>query len=243
MKPIKLTMRGFMTYKDQIEIDFTKLYPKKIFLISGDTGSGKTTIFDGITYALYGEISRGISGSTLRSDFLSETDPYTFVRLEFELDGKRYMVERIPSQEANKEGKSINLRGNSASFYEIGNEKESLLTKVTEVNNKIIEIMGLDKDQFTKVMLLAQGQFQQFLIADSKVRSKLLGDIFKTHMYEEIQIDLKERAKASANKLEAIYESLKTEVERDEELAANVEIGDIASRKFKPILELSLIHI
>ena len=79
MKPIKLEFRGFITYKEKIEIDFTRLYNKKIFIISGDTGSGKTSIFDAISFALYGKTSRNIPMEKLRSDYLSTKDLYTYV--------------------------------------------------------------------------------------------------------------------------------------------------------------------
>lgn len=96
MRPKILKMRGFITYKDQVEIDFSKLYDRKIFLISGDTGSGKTSIFDAISFALYGKVAREIDDDRLRCDFLSEEDPYTFVSLEFEVGDKTYLIERIP---------------------------------------------------------------------------------------------------------------------------------------------------
>ena len=113
MKPIKLKLRGFLTYKNEIQIDFRKLYEKKVFLVAGDTGSGKTSIFDAIQFALYGKVSRGIDSQNLRSDFLRVDELYSYVKLSFEVRDKVYEIERIPSQIAkrSKPGQDIKNSG------------------------------------------------------------------------------------------------------------------------------------
>ena len=234
MKPIRLKLRGFLTYKNQIEIDFTKLYDKKVFVISGDTGSGKTSIFDAIQYGLYGEVSRGIDVYSLRSDYLNENDPYTFVNLTFKVDDKIYEIERIPSQFAKKTKENQNIK-NSAILYEITNEKKIIAEKIGEVNEKIKQIIGLDKNQFSKVMLLAQGEFQEFLKAKSDDRSKILGDIFKTYEYKEIQERLKNEALEANKNIDIIDRRLEDVIYKYDNLSKNINREDILVHNFANI--------
>lgn len=234
MKPIRLKLRGFLTYKNQIEIDFTKLYDKKVFVISGDTGSGKTSIFDAIQYGLYGEVSRGIDVYSLRSDYLNENDPYTFVNLTFKVDEKIYEIERIPSQFAKKTKENQNIK-NSAILYEITNEKKIIAEKIGEVNEKIKQIIGLDKNQFSKVMLLAQGEFQEFLKAKSDDRSKILGDIFKTYEYKEIQERLKNEALEANKNIDIIDRRLEDVIYKDDNLSKNINREDVLVHDFANI--------
>lgn len=234
MKPIRLKLRGFLTYKNQIEIDFTKLYDKKVFVISGDTGSGKTSIFDAIQYGLYGEVSRGIDAYSLRSDYLNENDPYSFVNLTFKVDEKIYEIERIPSQFAKKTKENQNIK-NSAILYEITNEKKIIAEKIGEVNEKIKQIIGLDKNQFSKVMLLAQGEFQEFLKAKSDDRSKILGDIFKTYEYKEIQERLKNEALEANKNIDIIDRRLEDVIYKYDNLSKNINREDILVHDFANI--------
>lgn len=234
MKPIRLKLRGFLTYKNQIEIDFTKLYDKKVFVISGDTGSGKTSIFDAIQYGLYGEVSRGIDVYSLRSDYLNENDSYTFVNLTFKVDDKIYEIERIPSQFAKKTKENQNIK-NSAILYEITNEKKIIAEKIGEVNEKIKQIIGLDKNQFSKVMLLAQGEFQEFLKAKSDDRSKILGDIFKTYEYKEIQERLKYEALEANKNIDIIDRRLEDVIYKYDNLSKNINREDILVHDFANI--------
>lgn len=234
MKPIRLKLRGFLTYKNQIEIDFTKLYDKKVFVISGDTGSGKTSIFDAIQYGLYGEVSRGIDVYSLRSDYLNENDPYTFVNLTFKVDEKIYEIERIPSQFAKKTKENQNIK-NSAILYEITNEKRIVAEKIGEVNERIKQIIGLDKNQFSKVMLLAQGEFQEFLKAKSDDRSKILGDIFKTYEYKEIQERLKNEALEANKNIDIIDRRLEDVIYKYDNLSKNINREDILVHDFANI--------
>lgn len=236
MKPIKLELRGFITYKDKIDIDFTRLYDKKIFIISGDTGSGKTSIFDAISFALYGKTSRDIPMDKLRSDFLTPEDLYTYVKFNFEVDNRIYKIERIPSQRAKRTKIDQDIK-HAASLYDITDEKTLLAEKIGDVEKEIINIIGLDKDQFTKVMLLAQGEFQQFLHASSKDRTELLGKIFKTDQYKKIQETIKEKSKASKKDLEYIDKNLQNEIEKDREINDSIDSGERITHDFKVIVE------
>ncbi|WP_297281311.1 AAA family ATPase [uncultured Anaerococcus sp.] len=234
MKPIKLKVRGFLTYKNEIEIDFTKLYAKKIFVISGDTGSGKTSIFDAISFALYGSVARDIPIDRLRSDFLTGEDSYTFVNLIFEVDGKIYEIERIPSQIAHRSKDYQDIK-NSVALYEITNEGKLISEKITETKDKVNEIIGLDHNQFSKVMLLAQGDFQQFLNAKSDERTKLLGDIFRTQEYKEIQENIKQRASEAFKNMEVIDERLESTLYRFDEINKVINKDDILVHDFDKI--------
>ena len=236
MKPIKLELRGFITYKDKIDIDFTRLYDKKIFIISGDTGSGKTSIFDAISFALYGKTSRDIPMDKLRSDFLTPEYLYTYVKFNFEVDNRIYQIERIPSQRAKRTKIDQDIK-HAASLYDITDEKTLLAEKIGDVEKEIINIIGLDKDQFTKVMLLAQGEFQQFLHASSKDRTELLGKIFKTDQYKKIQETIKEKSKASKKDLEYIDKNLQNEIEKDREINDAIDSGERITHDFKVIVE------
>ncbi|MDU3211734.1 AAA family ATPase [Anaerococcus sp.] len=236
MKPIKLEFRGFITYKEKIEIDFTKLYHKKIFIISGDTGSGKTSLFDAISFALYGKTSRDIPMEKLRSDFLTPEDYYTYVKFYFEVYGKYYEIERIPTQIARK-SKSNQKISHSASLYDTSNEKTLIAEKINDVEKEIKNIVGLDKDQFTKVMLLAQGEFQQFLNASSKERTELLGKIFRTDKYKTIQEIIKEKSLDSKKELKYIDKNLENEINKDEEINEAIDSGEKINHEFKIIKE------
>lgn len=192
MRPIKLTISAFGPYADKQVIDFEELNGRKIFVISGKTGAGKTTIFDAISYALYGEAS-GESRETdsLRSHF-ADDDVETFVELEFELKGKRYTVNRVPKQKKKKSrGEGFTEKSADATLT-LPDGK--VITKVTNVTNKLIEILGITRDQFKQIVMLPQGEFKKLLLADSLEREGIFRKIFNTYDFEKIQIDLKEKA-------------------------------------------------
>ncbi|WP_419743128.1 AAA family ATPase [Paraclostridium dentum] len=192
MRPIKLTISAFGPYADKQVIDFEELNGRNIFVISGKTGAGKTTIFDAISYALYGEAS-GESRETdsLRSHF-ADDDVETFVELEFELKGERYIVNRVPKQKKKKSrGEGFTEKSADATLT-LPDGK--VITKVTNVTNKLIEILGITRDQFKQIVMLPQGEFKKLLLADSLEREGIFRKIFNTYDFEKIQIDLKEKA-------------------------------------------------
>lgn len=239
MKPIKLTMYGFMTYKEKTTIDFTKLYPSRIFVISGDTGSGKTSIFDAISFALFGSISRpSVEQIDLRCDFLSEADPPTYVNFVFEVDGKFYEIERKPLQYAKRKVRPGVRIDHEVSLFEIKKDKTELLSdKTRETNSLIKEIIGLDQNQLKKVMLLAQGQFSEFLSADSATKAELLSDIFQTSLYGKIQEDLKEKAKSYGKDLENLDLRLEEQVNKDQTIASLIDETTLYRHDFEKINE------
>lgn len=237
MRVRKVKLRGFLTYKDEELIDFTRLFDKKIFLISGPTGSGKTTIFDAIAFALYGEVPREIGMEDLRSDYLSEEDYFTYVDLEFSLAEKIYKIIRVPSQRAVeiKLPKNISHR---VELYDITEGKILLADKVKEADDKIREIVGLDKSQFSKVMLLAQGQFQKFLISKSDEKAALLSDIFKTDALRAIQNELKIRSLSNKKKFSQVDKDLENVLTYNEILKEKISDDLILSRDFENIIKI-----
>lgn len=239
MKPVKLEMYGFMTYKNKTFIDFTKLYDSKIFIISGDTGSGKTSIFDAISFALFGKIQRqGFDLNDLRSDFLSGKDPISYVDFSFEIDGKNYRIKRIPSQKAKKTRANVNV-SHSVELYKIENDREILISdKVNECEKEIINIIGLDFNQLNRVMILAQGEFSKFLKSSSDKKAELLSKIFSSFIYKDIEEKLKEASKDSKKNLENISNRLESEISKNNLLSENIDSQLIELKNFEEIFEI-----
>lgn len=185
MKPLKLTLTNFGPYVAQT-FDFERLRQVPLFLITGKTGSGKTTIFDGLTFALYGETaSEDRSAASLRSDF-ADPQSATTVTLEFEHQDRRYRIYRAPKQTLAKK-RSHGLREMAAvAKLEIfaGDEKQAEITKVRDVNLKIAEILQLNRQQFVQIVLLPQGDFRRFLMSDSNEKEAILRKIFQTQLYQ-----------------------------------------------------------
>ena len=192
MRPIKLTIRAFGPYASKQVIDFEELKGRNIFVISGKTGAGKTTIFDAISYALYGEAS-GESRETdsLRSHF-ADDNTETYVELEFELRGEKYTVNRVPKQKKKKaRGEGYTEKSADATLT-LPDGK--VITKVKNVTDKIIEILGITREQFKQIVMLAQGEFKKLLLADSVEREGIFRKIFNTYDFEKIQAELKDKA-------------------------------------------------
>ncbi|MDU2582948.1 MAG: SbcC/MukB-like Walker B domain-containing protein [Anaerococcus hydrogenalis] len=236
MKPISLEMYGFMTYKNKTFIDFSKLYDSKIFIISGDTGSGKTSIFDAISFALFGEIQReGFNIDDLRSDFLNGNNPPTYVDFIFDLDGKKYRIKRIPKQKAKKTRSNVQV-SHSVEFYKYEKDKEILISDGPQkTDEKIIDLIGLNFDQLNRVMILAQGEFSKFLKSSSDDKAALLSKIFSSYIYKDIEEKLKEASKDSKKNLEFIANKLKTEVNKNDLLDENIDDETIKLKNFSKI--------
>ena len=236
MKPISLEMYGFMTYKNKTFIDFSKLYDSKIFIISGDTGSGKTSIFDAISFALFGEIQReGFNIDDLRSDFLNGNNPPTYVDFIFEIDGKKYRIKRIPKQRAKKTRVNVQV-SHSVEFYQFEKDKEILISDGPQkTDKKIIDLIGLNFDQLNRVMILAQGEFSKFLKSSSDDKAALLSKIFSSYIYKDIEKKLKEASKDSKKNLEFIANKLKTEVNKNDLLDENIDDETIELKDFSKI--------
>lgn len=187
MRPLKLTITAFGPYATQQVIDFTELKGRNLFVITGDTGAGKTTILDGISYALYGKASgRDRDGESLRSHFAA-ADLLTSVELEFELRGQLYWVQRIPKQRKKRiRGEGYMDQNPEAEFKNLNGENK-IVTGVKEVSEKIVQLLGLSYEQFKQIIMIPQGEFRELLNADSKMRQEILQKIFGTEGFRRIQ--------------------------------------------------------
>ena len=210
MKPLKLTMSAFGSYGKETIIDFTKV-DHGLFLITGDTGAGKTTIFDGITFAIYGETSGGKrDGKMMRSQFAAPTDE-TFVELTFSYRGEIYTVRRSPEYMREKK-RGSGLVKSAASVELILPDGTAFRGKLKETDKKLCEIMGIDREQFTQIAMIAQGDFLRLLYAKSEERKKIFSTIFHTGLYRKVEEELWENRKALKEKISGTEERLKAYV-------------------------------
>ena len=193
MKPLKLVLSAFGPYAGRTEIDFTRLGEQGLYLITGDTGAGKTIIFDALCYALYGETSGGTrEASMLRSQYAAADVP-TFVELAFRLRGQEYVVRRNPEyQRSAKRGSGLTLERAAAELRYP--DARQPVTKTGEVDRAVKELLGLDYKQFTQIAMIAQGQFRKFLDTNTDERSKIFRELFHTEFYQSLQERLKREA-------------------------------------------------
>ncbi|WP_370295202.1 AAA family ATPase [Rossellomorea marisflavi] len=196
MKPLQLTMQAFGPYASREVIDFRELENRTMFVISGKTGAGKTTIFDGISYAIYGKASgEDRSPVDLRSQFAKE-DELTEVELLFTLRGETYKIWRSPQQEKKKaRGEGFTTMNARSELYRLGGDGEELLAaNVREVDEKIRSMIQLDANQFRQILMIPQGEFRKLLTSDSKDKEIILQRLFHTELYRAVQEQLKEEA-------------------------------------------------
>lgn len=189
MRPLLLEISAFGPYAQTTIINFEQLGRNGLYLITGDTGAGKTTIFDAITFALFGEASGyNRKSDMLRSKYASLTTP-TYVELKFEYAQHQYTIRRNPTyQRLNAKGNNLKTETAAASLLL---PSGTLLTNLKEVNNKIHEILGIDFSQFSQIAMIAQGDFLKLITASTSNRQEIFRDIFKTSHYAEIQKKLK----------------------------------------------------
>mgnify|MGYP001217447467 CR=1 FL=1 len=194
MKPIKLTMTAFGPYKDKETIDFSELNGHRLFLVSGNTGSGKTSIFDAICFALYGEASGEDRSDSrnLRSQFAPD-DTHTSVEFEFELKKRTYRILRQLSHV--KQGNK-NATGEKYEFVETTGGKETMMVDrymVRQINERMQSLIGLTKDQFSQIVMLPQGEFRKLLTSDTENKEEILRRIFRTHLFKYVAEYLNEK--------------------------------------------------
>lgn len=194
MRPLNLTMSAFGPYAGQTTVDFSVLGTSGLYLITGDTGAGKTTIFDAITYALYGEASgESRESSMLRSKYAAPETP-TFVELTFLNGGKTYTVRRNPEYTRPK------TRGTGTTVQKADAELTMpdgrIITKARDVTATVTDIVGVDREQFARIAMIAQGEFRKLLLAQTDERKAIFRQIFHTGQYQALQNRLKEEAAA-----------------------------------------------
>ena len=206
MRPIKLKISAFGPYSGVTEFDFDKLGTGGLYLITGDTGAGKTTIFDAITYALYGDPSgNNRDASMLRSKYADDSVP-TEVELLFSYYGKEYTVKRNPEYfRANKRGEGTTKQIAGA---EIIYPDGKIVTKIKDVDNAVKEIIGIDRNQFCQIAMIAQGDFLKLLLSPTKERMEIFRHIFKTELFSNLQERLKRESGALADECDTIKRSI-----------------------------------
>lgn len=200
MRPLTLSLKNFGPY-EKANFDFTKFTDSPLFLISGKTGSGKTTLFDALCFALYGETSgQNRTPKEMRSQFAKGETRVTFT---FSVKKTMYEITRLPEQWVpKKKGEGERLQPGKVTLTEIiEGKKVAQWKKVTEVNEKIYQLLGLDLSQFIQVVLLPQGEFRRFLVADSAEKEKVLRRLFSTTLYLNWGKYLKEQVKEKSNLL------------------------------------------
>lgn len=193
MRPLKLTLSAFGPYAGHTEIDLEKLGEKGLYLITGDTGAGKTTIFDAITFALFGEASgENRTAGMLRSKYAEPETP-TEVEMCFRYRGQDYTVKRNPEYERPaKRGGGTTIQKADA---ELTLPDGAVLTKPREVDRKILEILGVNHQQFSQIAMIAQGDFLKLLLADTKERQEIFRKLFETEHYKALQMQILSDAK------------------------------------------------
>ncbi|EMY7494100.1 TPA: SMC family ATPase [Listeria innocua] len=197
MRPIKLTMQAFGAYAKKEVIDFEKLGTEQIFVISGKTGAGKSTIFDAISFAIFGKANTFDRESfSMRSHFATDKE-ITEVTLVFRLKDKIYQISRIPQQEiAKQRGNGTTISPQKAELYElIGDEMKLLASSVRDVNTKMEELIQLNVDQFRQILMIPQGEFRELLVSDSKEKEVILQRLAHTVYYEKVENLLWEKQK------------------------------------------------
>ena len=232
MRITRLTLAGFGPYKNEQVVDFDRFADDGIFLITGKTGAGKSSILDAICYALYASVPRYEHAQQhLRSDHCGVDDP-TFVELEFTVNGTGYRVRRSPEFERPKQrGTGTTKQAATAELSQkVGNEWQGMSARAVDVGRDLDRILGLSKDQFLQVILLAQNRFQKFLKSTNDERQSVLRTLFGTRRFERIESILVDRRKALEAELDVVALSLRHRAEQAVALVEQADIGDAGAR-------------
>lgn len=215
MKIQRLSLAGFGPYKDEQRIDFEQFDDDGIFLITGKTGAGKSSLLDAVCFALYGSVPR-YDGTQpkLRSDYCELGDP-TFVDLGFSINGTSYRVRRTPEYDRPKaRGTGTTTQKTTAELLVLRDgDWQGIAARPVDVAHELDTILGLSKDQFLQVILLAQNRFQEFLLARNDERQAVLRTLFGTRRFEQVELELIERRKALGATIDSASSSLRNSAE------------------------------
>ncbi len=205
MKPIRLTMNAFGPYAGRVELDMEQLCSGGLYLICGDTGSGKTMLFDAITYALYGEASGSIRDAAMLRSKYADPKEYTYVEMEFALDGARYTVHRTLGREKEKNGEKV-LEKSLDAWLRCPDGR--VVAKHKDVTAEVCTLTGLDRDRFRRTVMIAQGEFRDLLDAKTEERMVILRNIFGTGLYERFANTAKQLAADERKRAELLRQEL-----------------------------------
>ena len=205
MRPVQLELTNFGPYRKEV-INFTQFDHAPLFLIGGDTGAGKSTLFDAMTVALFATTSGDRNVEEMRSTFAGPEDDLTKVTFYFQQGNHLYRIERVLQQERPKRGGGTTMQKATASLVIVdkigGQEIEKLGDKIKEVSDQIEQILGLNAEQFKQIILLPQNDFSRFLKEDSKTKTQILKKIFGTGIFDRFQKSLEERLRQSNKDME-----------------------------------------
>lgn len=210
MKPVLLEMEAFGPYAEHTVVDFRRLEENRLFLIHGPTGSGKSTLFDAICFALYGETSGGVrDGSEMRSNHAAPSQEAS-VHFTFQIGPKYYKIERKPTQQ--KPGNK-NPTPAKVAFFEVDEEFKSVkdpLTKIREVEERVEQLLGFDLNQFQQIVMLPQGEFRRLLLADTGEREEILSRLFQTGLYARVTDELARMSNEAKQSCQALQQEMET---------------------------------
>ncbi len=242
MRPLKLVMSAFGPYAARTEVDFTLLGERGLSLICGDTGAGKTTVFDAIVFALYGEASGENREPNMFRSKYAEGEVPTFVDLTFLSNGKQYNILRNPEYRR-KKARGDGFTDEKANA-ELTMPDGKVITKVKDVNRAVVEILGIDREQFTQIAMLAQGDFARLLLAPTEDRKKIFQKIFQTHKFQRLQDEFKSEAlklkgdydRAVASVMQFVQGILCAAGTEYEEAVAAAKRGELPSEEVKDLI-------
>jgi exonuclease SbcC len=234
-------MSAFGPYAGVCEIDMEQLGEQGLYLITGDTGAGKTTIFDAICFALFGDASGSSRETSMFRSKYADADTATFVELEFTHGGKEYYIKRNPEyMRPAKRGEGLKKELPNA---ELRMPDGSIVSKVKDVNTQVVEILGIGREQFSQIAMLAQGDFLKLLLADTKERQVIFRDLFKTGLYQTLQFRLEDERKKLFGKVADSKKSMEQyvsglECDEDSVLLADVEKAKAGKLTYGDLIEL-----
>jgi exonuclease SbcC len=211
MRPLKLNVSAFGPYAGETKLNLSALGTGGLYLITGDTGAGKTTIFDAITFALYGEPSGTTRNPSMLRSKYAAADTETYVEMTFEYSGKQYKIWRSPKYErpSLRSDKMINHNSEAELTFPDGR----LITGSRPVTNAVRDLIGIDRAQFTQIAMIAQGDFLKLLIASTEEREKILRQVFSTEKYLKLQDKLKDEAAKLSGEYKDLHKSIKQYIE------------------------------
>ena len=216
MRPQVLTVSAFGPYAGEITIDFERLGTQGLYLITGDTGAGKTSIFDAITFALYGEASGAVRDPQMFRSKYAKAETKTYVELTFCYRGEKYRVKRNPEYQRPKgRGTGLTLQKAEAELEYLSDSSRPIVSKSKDVTKAVTEILGLDYRQFTQIVMIAQGDFQKLLLADTATRKEIFRRIFHTEKFQQLQDALK----VELSRQKEAYEDLRKGISQELSMA------------------------
>ncbi|MBR4961022.1 MAG: SMC family ATPase [Clostridia bacterium] len=203
MRPLKLTLQAFGPYLEEVTVDFEKLGREGLYLITGETGAGKTMLFDAVTFALYGEASGSERDAVMLRSRQADPGVYTWAELDFLCRGRRWHIRRVLGRDkVSKNGERSFVRSTDAQLYTPDDPAFPIVTKQKDVTKAVEELLGLTREQFRGCAMIAQGEFRNILLAPTSERLVLLRRLFGTHLYDRLTTRLTEEAAAAKSAYE-----------------------------------------